>query len=288
MASAPRSSCGRSIDRRSVSLPPTYSALSTPRARRGSVHPSAEANRRTGCPLSLVTHRSVGPYPRPPRRARVGSGRGRGGGPDRGRAADPARCDARDPRWRPAWPGARLRRPDAWLPRDPRSEPGSPRPGHRRGCGPGGAGGADRLRARCRWDAHRGAVSPARRLARRQRAGATSPQQRPLDHRRCRDEPIRAARPGDLRVAAGVRTGARPDGDGELARVRGASAGAAVGAGGRSRRPARPRAIAPASRSPDSFGNSRVDHHPIIVPAMATTGRTASARTCCSAPLRPT
>ena len=42
----------------------------------------------------------------------------------------------------------------------------------------------------------------SRRIARRQRARAARPQQRPLDDRRRRDVAVRAAHPGDLRAAA--------------------------------------------------------------------------------------
>ena len=64
---------------------------------------------------------------------------------------------------------------------------------------------ADRDGARRRRHAGRRAVPPARRLDRRQRARAAGPQQRPLDDRGRRDQPVRAAHPGDLRPAARVR-----------------------------------------------------------------------------------
>ena len=75
-----------------------------------------------------------------------------------------------------------------------------------RGRGRGGdrAGGAHRHGARPRRHPDRRAVPPARRLARRQRARAAGPQQRPLDDRGRGDQPVRAAHPGDLRPAARV------------------------------------------------------------------------------------
>ena len=88
----------------------------------------------------------------------------------------------------------------------------------------GGGDGPDR-------HADRRAVPDARRPARRQRARAARPQQRPLDDRGRRDVAVRAAHPGDLRPATSASTErARADGDGQPARARAAA-----------RRPARPR-----------------------------------------------
>ena len=59
-----------------------------------------------------------------------------------------------------------------------------------------------RDRARRRRHPDRRAVPARRWRARRERARPAGPQQRPLDDRGRRDEPVRAAHPGDLRPAA--------------------------------------------------------------------------------------
>ncbi len=98
-----------------------------------------------------------------------------------------------------------------------RGDPGGvDRPGSRAPRGDDGGSG-DR-RGRCRG-ARRGrrrdrrAVPPRRRVARGQRDRAPRPQLRPLDDRGRPDQPVRAARPGDLRPAArrpGGATARRP------------------------------------------------------------------------------
>ena len=126
---------------------------------------------------------------------------------------------------------ARRRRVDRDLP----DRPEPPRRGDPRRIRRAGPGRRGRRRARRRHrrdagrgdgpDRHadRGAVPPARRLARRQRARAARPQQRPLDDRGRRHVPVRAAHPGDLRARPRRDRGDQPDRDGQPARHRSAT-----------------------------------------------------------------